>query len=129
MEEQLFKSALKEIRKVLAEEQLSMMFDGSYPLRLIIQPAQEIEGQMDLLEAAEIGEPGTSPGAKLILRYLADDVQLEIVGRMTVEDETYRKVRSKFKAACLYFLCYIHRLAMDNEILDRTKYGGDEDGD
>ena len=128
MEEQLFKSALKEIRKVLSEEQLSMMFDGSYPLRLIIQPAQEIEGQMDLLEAAEIGEPGTSPGAKLILRYLADDVQLEIVGRMTVEDETYRKVRSKFKAACLYFLCYIHRLAMDNEILDRTKYGGDEDG-
>ena len=127
MEEQLFKSALAEIRKVLAEEQLSMMFDGSYPLRLIIQPAPEIEGQMDLLEAAEIGEPGTSPGAKLILRYLADDVQLEIVGRMTVEDDLYRKVRSKFKTACLYFLCYIHRLAMDNEILSRTKYGGDDE--
>lgn len=127
MEEQLFKSALAEIRKVLAEEQLSMMFDGSYPLRLIIQPAPEIEGQMDLLEAAEIGKPGTSPGAKLILRYIADDVQLEIVGRMTVEDDLYRKLRTKFKAACLYFMAYIHRLAMDNEILGRTKYGGDDE--
>ena len=104
-----------------------MMFDGSYPLRLIIQPALEIEGQMDMLEAADPGEPDTSPGAKLVLRYIADDVQLEIVGRMTVEDETYRKVRTKFKAACLYFMAYIHRLAMDNEILGRTKYGGDDE--
>lgn len=125
MEEQLFKSGLKDLQKILAEESLTAIFDGSYPMKLIIREAPEIEGQMDLLEAAEIGEPGTSPGAKLVLRYIADDVQLEITGRMTMEDDLYRKIRSKFKAACVYFMAWIHRMAMDNEILDRTRFGGD----
>ena len=126
MEEQLFKSGLKDLQKILAEESLTAIFDGSYPMKLIIKPApDELEGQMDMMTAAEAADSFSQPDVTLVLRYIADDVQLEITGRMTMEDDLYRKIRSKFKASCVYFMAWIHRMAMDNEILDRTRFGGD----
>lgn len=126
MEEQKFHDALAEIRKVLAEEQLSMMFDGSYPIQLIIKSEFEsIDGQMNMLDKADV-DP-TARKSKLTLRYICDDVLLESVGRMRIEDDTYRKVRSKFKQACLYYMAYIHRLAMDNELISRTRFGGESE--
>lgn len=128
MEEQLFKSGLKDLQKILAEEGLTAVFDGSYPMKLIVKPApDEIDGQMDMMTAAEVADSFAQPDVKIVLRYIADDVQLEITGRMTMEDDLYRKIRSKFKSACVYFMAWIHRMAMDNEILSRTKYGGDDE--
>ena len=125
MEEQKFNDALVDIRKALSEEQLSMMFDGSYPIRLIIKPDYEgFDGQMNMLEKAD-----TDPTAKkssMTLRYICGELLVETVGRMRIEDETYRKVRTKFKQACLFYMAYIHRLAMDNEMISRTKFGGEE---
>ena len=125
MEEQLFKSSLKDIQKILVEECLTATFDGSYPMALIIRPAPEVEGQMDMMTAAYEAESFAQSDVKLVLRYIADYVQLEITGRMTMEDDLYRKIRSKFKTACVYFMAWIHRMAMDNEILDKTRFGGD----
>lgn len=127
MEELLFKSALKDIKKILTEENLTMMFDGSYPIRLCIEPCQDIEGQMNMLEAAEIGQAFNAPGMKLVLRYVADDVQLEIVGRCAIDDDVYRKIRAKFKTACVYYMAMIHKLAMDNDLIGNPKYGGDKE--
>ena len=126
MEEQLFKSTLADIKKLLTEENLSMTFDGSYPMKLIVKPCQDIEGQMNMLEAADEDTPFNSPDMVFILRYIAGDVRLQIFGRMAIDDDLYLRIKRKFKSACEYYAAMIHKLAMDNELLDRAKYGGDD---
>ena len=127
MAEQLFKSTLRDLKKILSENNLAMTFDGSYPITLILQPFQGLEGQMNMLEAADADTPFSSPDAKFTLKYMSDDVQLEIYGRLALDDDLYRKIRAKFKTACVYYMGMIHKLAVDNELIDRPLYGGDEE--
>lgn len=126
MEEQLFKSTLTDIKKLLTEENLGMTFDGSYPMKLIVTPCQDIEGQMNMLEAADKDTPFNSPDMVFILRYVAGDVRLQIFGRMAIDDDLYLRIKRKFKTACEYYMAMIHKLAMDNQLIDRPRYGGDD---
>ena len=127
MEKQLFNCELEKLGKTLAEENLDFLFNGSYPIRLAITPRQDMEGQMDMLAEADKDTPVNSPDARLILTYRAGDVELQIFGRMSIDDDLYRKVRSSFKNACLYYLALKHREGCEAGAVNGTLASGGDD--
>lgn len=127
MEKQLFGCELDKLGKILAEENLAFLFTGSYPIKLTITPRQDMEGQMDMLADADKDTPVNSPDARLILTYRAGDVELQIFGRMAIDDDLYRKVRSSFKNACLYYLAWKHREGCEAGAVNVTLASGGDD--
>jgi hypothetical protein len=126
MEDKLFMSELKKIEDLVNEESMTATFISGYPLELIVQPVQGIVGQQSMLEAADEDTPFNSPDARMTLTFTAGDIDLQIYGRMNMSDDLYRKIRTAFKNACIYWCCAIHKNAITAGTVMAERFGGDQ---
>ena len=109
LEKNMYDEEMAKLRKLMDDADLDMMFDGGYPIRLILKPRRDLYNQLSLL-AGEEQEP--APETEMILVFNAGDISLEILGRMKIDDEVYKKIRSAFIKACWYYVAWLHYLEM-----------------
>lgn len=118
----------KKLRGICDENELIYELKcKKYPISLTIKPAQNMDAQLSMMEAAE-DKGFTSPNARLMFEMKDGDLLYKISEKLAISDALFGKIKNIFKKIAIFYTQAAHRTSVEYNLSTLPEVPEDDEG-